>query len=67
MSAELTRRNKRIRLMMGVVAERDAHVAQQRDAIDHLASSLLPDVVERLRRGESPLPSGRATGSPTTC
>ncbi|MET9669325.1 ATP-binding protein [Streptomyces sp. NPDC006475] len=54
MAAELTRRGKRIRLMRGAISERDARLAHQQDATDHLATTLLPDVVERLRKGEFP-------------
>ncbi|MGW7276134.1 sensor histidine kinase [Streptomyces sp. NPDC054864] len=54
MSTELARRATRIRLLQGTVAEREARLTFHQDATEHLATTLLPDVVERLRRGEFP-------------
>ncbi|MFJ6651124.1 sensor histidine kinase [Streptomyces sp. NPDC091290] len=54
LGAELTRRGRRIRLMRETISERDALLAHQQDATDYLATTLLPDVVERLRRGDFP-------------
>ncbi|MGW7072613.1 sensor histidine kinase [Streptomyces sp. NPDC054855] len=51
---ELTRRGATIRQLRGTVAERDARLAHHQDATRHLATVLLPDVVERLRKGEFP-------------
>ncbi|MFF6984006.1 sensor histidine kinase [Streptomyces sp. NPDC008343] len=54
MGAELTRRGKRIRQLLGSIAVCDARLAHQADESTYLATTLLPDVVERLRKGEFP-------------
>ncbi|MHC5701488.1 sensor histidine kinase [Streptomyces tirandamycinicus] len=52
--AEAARRGRMIGSLRRAVAERDSVLAQQASRTAHLAGTLLPDVVERLRKGEFP-------------
>ncbi|MFE3328452.1 sensor histidine kinase [Streptomyces sp. NPDC059176] len=52
--AEAARRGRTIDALRRSVAERDAALAHQAAQTAHLAGTLLPDVVERLRMGEFP-------------
>ncbi|MCZ7460242.1 sensor histidine kinase [Streptomyces sp. WMMC940] len=52
--AEAARRGRVIDSLRRAVAERDSVLAHQASQTAHLAGTLLPEVVERLRRGEFP-------------
>ncbi|WP_171053085.1 ATP-binding protein [Streptomyces marianii] len=52
--AEAARRGRVVDSLRRAVAERDSVLAHQASQTAHLASTLLPEVVERLRRGEFP-------------
>ncbi|MEU2260403.1 ATP-binding protein [Streptomyces sp. NPDC019645] len=52
--AEAARRGRVIDSLRHAVAERDSVLAHQASQTAHLAGTLLPDVVERLRKGEFP-------------
>ncbi|MEU2431386.1 ATP-binding protein [Streptomyces sp. NPDC007861] len=52
--AEAARRGRTIEALRRSVAERDTVLARQASETAHLAGTLLPEAVERLRRGEFP-------------
>ncbi|MEU2154347.1 ATP-binding protein [Streptomyces sp. NPDC019396] len=52
--AEVSRRGRRIETLRRAVRERDAVLAHHSAETAHLAGSLLPDAMDRLRRGEFP-------------
>ncbi|MDI9884255.1 ATP-binding protein [Streptomyces sp. HNM0645] len=52
--AEAARRGRVVDSLRRAVAERDSVLAHQASQTAHLAGTLLPEVVERLRRGEFP-------------
>lgn len=52
--AEAARRGRLVQELRGRLAEREAAVARQQAETRHLADELLPQVVERLRKGEFP-------------
>ncbi|WP_175409568.1 sensor histidine kinase KdpD [Streptomyces sp. TRM64462] len=54
MGAETARRGRRIEELRRTVAARDTALARRHAETAHLAGTLLPDAVERLRKGEFP-------------
>ncbi|MER6910823.1 ATP-binding protein [Streptomyces sp. NPDC000594] len=52
--AETVRRGRRVTLLSARLAEREAHLAHAQAENNRLVAELLPEVVERLRKGEFP-------------
>ncbi|MCP9960013.1 sensor histidine kinase [Streptomyces sudanensis] len=54
LGSEVARRGRVVGELRGIVADRDAALARRHAEADHLAGTLLPDAVRRLRQGEFP-------------